>query len=468
MIKENAMFFIRVARLTVLITFSLLHTISSAQSYKDDSLVVVEILKANGLTTLDVKDVSFVGNGRITTLSLDRKGLHVLPECIGDLDALEYLYCYDNYLYELPESFSKLTKLRYAYFIRNQFTQWPKIFYGMPKLELIDIGGNHLTKIPDSISLYTTVKSLYINDNYIQQLPESIIKLDLDVVHVAGNALCNASATIENWLALHDYYKENAQWRTYQNCNTFISDTSKIRAILDKNGWIDIPVDSVVTVENGNIVGIDLSYEHRATIQALSRKSSFGVQKMVLTAGIESMRYLRSLNISGNNIDTLPEWFGELCHLRSLNLSKNRLSTLPEFMASFGNLDTLNLAENQIGTASAAVIKWADIHAPGWKSTQSGSAVSSAFTNKENLQRMIVAVPSNGGSAIQIRFEKQIAAEITLYSISGRMTKLLAKKEFEPGVYNLHSDMSCLPKGIYIVTVRCGSKVVDASMFRSN
>jgi hypothetical protein len=462
------MLFIRILPLTLLIILTFLFINSNAQSYKDDSLVVAEILKANGLNTVDVTEVSFVANGRITTLSLDRKGLHVLPECIGELDALEYLYCLDNTIYELPGSFSKLQNLKYAYFIRNQFTQWPKVFYSMPRLELIDLGGNHLTKIPDSISLCTTVKNLYINDNYILQLPESITKLDLSVVHVAGNALCNTSATIENWLALHDYYKEDAQWRTYQFCNNFIADASKIRTLLDINGWVDIPVDSVVIVENGNIIGIDLSYEHRTKVKSLSKKSLVSAQKMVLLSGIESLRYLRSLNLSGNNIDTLPGWFGDLCHLKNLNLSNNKLSTLPEFMASFGNLDTLNLAENQISTASVAVTKWADTYAPGWKTTQSGTNVSTEFYQRENIHRLITAVPSNGITAIQVRFDKQITAEIALYSISGRITRLLAKKQFEPGVYNFYSDKSSLPIGIYIVTVKSGSKVLDALMFRSN
>jgi len=460
------MLLIRIAPLMLLITFTFL--ISSAQSYKDDSLAVDELLKANGLNTVNVTEISFVTNDRITLLSMTNKALRVLPECIGKLDALEYLNCSDNTIYELPESFSKLQHLKYAYFIRNQFTQWPNVFYSMPNLEVIDLGGNHLTQIPDSISFCTTVKSLYINDNYILELPESITKLDLNVVHVAGNALCNTSASIENWLALRDYYKENAQWRTYQYCSNFTADASKIRVLLDKNGWVDIPVDSVVIVENGNIIGIDLSYEHRTAIKSLSKESSVSAQKMVFTAGIESMRHLRSLNLSGNNIDTLPDWFGELCHLKSLNLSKNKLTSLPDFMASFCNLDTLNLAENQIGTASAVVTKWADIHAPGWKTTQSGTDVSPEIKQRGNTHHMIVAVPSNGATAIQVRFDKQITAAITLYSISGRIIKLLAKKQFESGLYNFNSDKLCLPKGIYIVTVKSGAGVLDALRFRSN
>jgi Leucine-rich repeat (LRR) protein len=461
------MSFLRISPQKVLIIFTLLLTSITAQSYKDDSLVVVEILRANGLNSLDVSDVSLTTNGRITTLHLDNKGVSILPDCIGELDALEYLYCLDNAVYELPASFSRLQKLKCAYLIRNQLTQWPKVFYSMPRLELIDVGGNHLTKIPDSISQCTTVKNLYINDNYIQQLPESITMLDLSVVHVAGNVLCNTSATIENWLALHDYYKENAQWRAYQYCNNFTADASKIRALLDKNGWIDIPVDSVVKVENGNIIGIDFSYERRTKMKSLSKKLTVSSQKMVLSSGIEALRYLRSLDLSGNDIDTLPTWFGNLCHLKNLNLSKNKLTSLPDFMASFCNLDSLNLAENQISTTSVAVTKWADTYAPGWKSTQSGTDVSHEFNQSVNVHSTITAVPSNGTTAIQVRFDKQIAAEIMMYSISGRITRLLAKKQFEPGIYNFYSDKICLPKGIYIVTVKSGSKVLDALRFQS-
>lgn len=467
----------------------------NAQSYMDDSLAVVEILTANNLGNVLVSDVSSKSGGRISSLHLENRGLRVLPECIGKLDSLrdlsisqnnlqdlpqsignlsrlEFLSCYDNNICELPSTFSQLQKLNTVYLIRNRLTHWPDVFYSMPNLTMIDVGGNHLTNIPDSISRCKTLKELYINDNYILQLPESITQIDLKVVHVAGNALCNTSQVVKNWLDLHDYYlslrdyKIDMKWSMYQGCGYFYSDSLKVRELLDKNGWTDIPVDSVITMQNGGITGINISYGKRTTLKSMSKTSSMEVQKMVFPSGIEQFKHLRSLDLAGNNLDTLPDWFYKLCHLENLDLSKNHLTTLPDFMAAFCNLSSINLAGNEIKTVSEKVSRWADKYAPEWKNTLLGTGTfSERFDKNKNVSRRMSVMYSGRTAAIQVRFDNAITAEIAIYSISGRLIKSLAKKHFEPGVYDFYPENAQLHNGIYLITVKSGCRVMGALEF---
>jgi Leucine-rich repeat (LRR) protein len=467
----------------VLFVFCVL-SISYARTSRDDSLVVAEILAVNGLSHIDVSSVTSFSSSmnRLYGLYLEDKGIHVLPECIGNLDSLrnltiprnnlsilpqsignlsklEYFYCQDNYLYELPSGFSNLQNLKTAYFIRNRFTKWPEVFYSMPSLEILDMGGNNLTEIPDRISECTTLKKLYINDNFIRQLPEAITDLPLELVHIAGNALCTLSTKVVNWLDLHDYYKTDSKWRTYQYCSRYSTDIIKIGEFLKVNGWSDIPPDSAVIVENGNIVGIDVSAARRAKLGMNLSPNSPG-HTLVLYRDMIYLKHLRSLNLSGNNIVSIPSTMDTLCHLEHLDLSNNSLTTLPEDMIFFRNLKSLSLSNNQISFVTDAVGQWADTYSPGWRNEQIGTVKTSGI-KRSSVATVAAFVSSVNSSIIQVRFNKPLSAEIALFDVSGRFITSLRKGRFETGGHSFTIDGLSLPKGAFLITIKSGNSVID-------
>ncbi|XP_050159565.1 disease resistance protein RGA2-like isoform X2 [Malus sylvestris] len=61
---------------------------------------------------------------------------------------------------------------------------------------------------------------------------------------------------------------------------------------------------------------------------------------------MSQLKHLRTLNLSDNSIEVLPEEIGELVHLRFIDLSKNRgLKKLPNGVCNLYNLQTLRLHE---------------------------------------------------------------------------------------------------------------------------
>ncbi|XP_068312386.1 putative disease resistance protein RGA3 [Pyrus communis] len=58
---------------------------------------------------------------------------------------------------------------------------------------------------------------------------------------------------------------------------------------------------------------------------------------------ISQFKYIRTLNLSGNYIEELPEMTGELVHLRFIDLSNNPLKKLPNTVCNLYNLQTLRL-----------------------------------------------------------------------------------------------------------------------------
>ena len=61
-------------------------------------------------------------------------------------------------------------------------------------------------------------------------------------------------------------------------------------------------------------------------------------------------RYIREMNLSGNNIRQLPADFGSLIHIKMLDLGNNQLSSIPGSVSKLKKLRTLNLAGNNFVT----------------------------------------------------------------------------------------------------------------------
>jgi len=56
------------------------------------------------------------------------------------------------------------------------------------------------------------------------------------------------------------------------------------------------------------------------------------------------------LNLSGLNLDTIPDSLAQLSNLQSLDLMNNQIGTIPDSLAQLSNLQFLDLDNNQIGT----------------------------------------------------------------------------------------------------------------------
>jgi Leucine-rich repeat (LRR) protein len=87
------------------------------------------------------------------------------------------LNCYENYLTSLPNSIGNLTNLTYLYCGNNNLTSLPDSIDNLTNLTLLNCDSNELITLPDSICNLTNLKELVFFNTYINTLPDSIINL---------------------------------------------------------------------------------------------------------------------------------------------------------------------------------------------------------------------------------------------------------------------------------------------------
>jgi len=106
--------------------------------------------------------------------------LTYLPESIGDLSELGFLYLEWNSLTSLPTSFSQLTSLVSLTINNNWLTSLPSDFGNLNQLFFLDLGYNQLTSVPESFCQLGSLQYLYLFNNQLESVPDCICNLNID------------------------------------------------------------------------------------------------------------------------------------------------------------------------------------------------------------------------------------------------------------------------------------------------
>lgn len=105
---------------------------------------------------------------------------------------------------------------------------------------------------------------------------------------------------------------------------------------------------------------------------------------------ISKLTSLRSLVLSDNSINFIPESFGNLVNLESLDLSGNRISELPESFGNLGQLKTLRINGNTLTALPVGLKKLEQlVHLDAGKNRL--SAIPKWLPKLANLNRLIIS-----------------------------------------------------------------------------
>jgi Leucine-rich repeat (LRR) protein/serine/threonine protein phosphatase PrpC len=296
--------------------------------------------------------------GSLERLFCWKNKLDTFPDSISALTNLITLDASDNVITHLPASFGGLTALRMCQLARNRLGSLPDSICELR--ELVDLGvfDNRLDALPPLMGKMSALQSLRVECNFLKALPDAMSALhQLAVLDVGNNLL----QEVPPWIA---------QLSSIVSLNFFANRVTMTAPLPPRLGSL------------ARLSSLYLSYCNLAqkwadgTVDAIAVSLSVlhidGNDLYRLPTGLSALLNLSELHIGSNQLLALPPWLGTLTrlmrlhapfnrisnllpatrctNLQELNLSHNNLSSVPSEMAALRALVDLDLSNNDLKT----------------------------------------------------------------------------------------------------------------------
>ncbi|KAK9710897.1 Protein phosphatase 2C [Popillia japonica] len=267
----------------------------------------------------------------------------------------------------LPEeSVRTLTDLQILSLKSNYMQVFPTCVLKLVSLVCLDLSDNNILTIPPEIKKLIKLRELVLDQNVISVLPATIWELKyLKILRCAHNRLALPPDKFADMRAIvlneSDLKPDNS---TSQKTNILTNlnlrgNRLKGNIILGNYGNL-----TELDVSENNIESLDLSAVEQLQVLQCSRNNLthlilYGKNLTSLIAGNNCITHLtvnhppillKHMDVSYNEMETLPDWLSGCQDLRSLFASNNNIKTLPEhlFCNEMPYLHTVQLAYNQI------------------------------------------------------------------------------------------------------------------------
>eukprot|EP00752_Nemacystus_decipiens_P008486 g7583.t1 len=277
--------------------------------------------------------------GRVKQLKLDANNLRgTIPEELGELAALEYLYLSRNQLTgTIPGELGELAALEYLYLSGNQLTG----------------------TIPGELGKLAALKGLYLSRNQLSgTIPGELGELAaLQHLDLSQNQL---TGTIPEKLGKLAALQKLFLWGN-QLIGTIPEELGKLAALqhLDLSGnqltgTIPGELGELAALQRLDLSGNQLTGTIPGELGKLAALQRLDLSQNQLTGTIPGelgkLAALESLYLWGNQLTgTIPRELGELAALESLYLSQNQLTgTIPGELGELAALESLYLSQNQL------------------------------------------------------------------------------------------------------------------------
>ncbi|XP_045483315.1 protein artichoke [Harmonia axyridis] len=305
-------------------------------------------------TSLEVLDIS---NNRLSYLypssfrihprlreihASNNKFVFFPAELIATLQFLEYIDLSKNSLKTVDElDFARLPRLRSLNLAHNQIESISEMaFHNSTQLQIVDLSDNSLDRLGErTFEGLIRLQMLNLDDNLFSDLPETVFDRSrvemLESISLAGNK-----------------FKE-APLESLKKQYFFISSVD-----LSRNQIKEVSGEDSIMV---NIKKFDLSFNplsKRSIRNILGEPKTVRELNLAGTGITEVVRletpFLNSLNLSHNNITSLPDQvFDRTTLLESLDLSDNSIENISDLqLRSLKSLRVLDLSHNPIQVVS--------------------------------------------------------------------------------------------------------------------
>ncbi|XP_066246377.1 protein phosphatase PHLPP-like protein isoform X4 [Euwallacea similis] len=280
--------------------------------------------------------------------------------------------CYVDEIVLPSESLQSLSELKILSLRNNDIQNFPNSVLQLTTLLTLDVSNNRLLTLPPEISQLVNLQELILDQNLLSILPLALWDLKyLKTLRVASNRLAlppdrpgeppEMRALILAESELNPENRRNSSIKGSSGLTTLNLRANRLKGHIILGSYSSL---THLDVSENNIEILDLGAVEQLQILQCSRNSLtqlilFGKNLISVIAGNNKLKTfttshppirLTHLDVSYNELQTLPDWLSGCSELRCLFASNNALTSLPDHM--FCNempfLQTVQLAYNQL------------------------------------------------------------------------------------------------------------------------
>jgi Leucine-rich repeat (LRR) protein len=313
-------------------------------------------------------------------LDIMNNSIKFLPEYMGDLRKIEFIYAQHNDIDKLPD-LDGCEHLQELHISNNFITEIPERFCEkLPSLKVLDLRDNKIEKLPDEISMMQSLMRLDLSNNSIYSLPTSLCTLaHLVSLHVEGNPIrsirrdviaCGTQRILKTLRdrggqTLNGNQVRVEQFTTIPEKPLFpdIYQLKKTRSLtLCGKALEEVPEQVFIDAKNAEISVVDFSKNKlRQLPEGLTQMSSM-ISELSLNSNVlievqpfvGQFDHIKYLNLSCNHLDSLPDEVGLMITMREINIANNRFTTFPKCIYDLVHLEIVLACDNKIEELDAS------------------------------------------------------------------------------------------------------------------
>ncbi|KAF8771134.1 PH domain leucine-rich repeat-containing [Argiope bruennichi] len=357
-------------------------------------------LSINELKTVPLDFVLFPF---LEVLCLSGNELEYLPDGVTSLHRLKRFHCDFNHIRSLPQDWSSLVSLTSLTVSNNHLEKIPSTIWNLQCLEILNLQRNRISfldPLPDgaasrlkelrlawnrlsgSLDLSQLVKpffNFFLNlDHKAKSLKPKIPNLILSHIPAEIFSCCNLMDLRLN----HNFLVKLPDFLTQCHMKSLSLQYNKFEKLpynffwalpclemlnLSYNSLKSLPVscDSVINLKTLLLSGNELNdLTNLVNLLKLSRIEclhlAYNKIKELPDGFFQALHFLRTLSLSGNDLESIPSQIAKAHNLEKLYLHSNQLASIPKFSES-DNLQVLDLACNKVHQLELASIVAKDL-----------------------------------------------------------------------------------------------------------
>lgn len=288
--------------------------------------------------------------------------LDTLANCsaLGDLSNLVSIYLDTSSLTSLPITFKNLAKLEKLSIRRTQSLELPPIFSRMTSLDRLDAYWSGLAFLPDDITL-TSPSSIDFSGGYLTE-----------------DNLTNVQT---NWLnSVYPGWKDEQQSLSVSN-----RDSVALNLLRKMNPQATWNWSESISYKEWDGVHID------PVLNRVTELNISGKNLLALSSSICLLDKLMSLDVSNNNLESIPAIIYKNTFLRSINASGNKLTLLFTDISEAQPSVLLDVSNNYLKEMylEQPVIDWLSKYDPDWRVNQT-TIVPSVLHSGERVKVVVL------------------------------------------------------------------------------